>query len=112
MKYILIILTILMISACSSNSGIRVPKSDEVTIISIDEDLAIIDDRIISIEEGLTVTQLLAILVAADSSEITLTVLNSEGLTKQSNLLYEFEQVQVISESGRTSRTYNIRYKG
>lgn len=110
MKRILILGLILALSACSPQEAQPIQKSDIIDIVSQDAEIARIDGDIIYIKEGTSVNQLFDVIKATDSSEITKKALNSEGDQKQTDIFYEYEQVEITSESGNNSKVYFIRY--
>ncbi len=110
MKHMFIIVLILALSACSPQETQPTQKSDEIDIVSQDSEIARIEGDLIYMKEGTSVNNLFDIIEAVDSSEISKKALNSEGEQKQSDMFYEYEQIEITSESGNFSKVYFIRY--
>jgi len=114
MKYVILILTVLSLtsmSSCSTNFNKPTKLSDEAILETLDLSVALIEGRTIYINPGTKQAELFSVLVAIDSSKPSMIALTSEGAAKQKEELFEYEQIEVTSESGTKKITYTIRYK-
>ncbi len=114
MKIRTLIALILMVSTlfgCSVKLNPPKALSDEVDLKSQNDSIAKIEGRFIFIDPGTRQADLFSVLIAIDDSKPSFVALTSEGAPKTREELFEYEQIEVTSESGNRKITYSIRYK-
>ncbi len=109
MKFLLLIFTALILASCQSETPIE-ELSDVTVVGSKNTSKAEVFETVIYIKEGLTISELLDVLIPIDNSAQTYLATANDGTTKTKEKLYEFDQIVVTSESGKYTKTYTIRY--
>ncbi|NCC55590.1 MAG: hypothetical protein EOM11_08955 [Erysipelotrichia bacterium] len=108
MKYILVILSLFLLTGCTSNEN----KSDD-THIKLKEDAEIyLDGTNLYIEEGMTVSEVISFIESVDGSKQVYLGVSNDRTPKQKGVFYNYEYLLVTSESGKYRQYYTINIIG
>lgn len=106
MKYILLILSIFLLSGCQSAH-----KSDETNIQLKEDAKIILDGTSLIIEEGMTVKEVISFIESIDGSKQTYLGVTNSRTPKDKDVFYAYEYLLVTSASGRYRQYYTIEFK-
>lgn len=106
MKYILVILSLFLLTGCASNEN----KSDN-THIKLKEDADILlEETSITMTEGMTVDEVISMIESMDGSKQTYTGVTNSKQIKTKDVFYQYEFLLVTSESGKYRQYYQILF--